>query len=175
MVFKTLPITVQTMILQHLDIESLTSVMALDKELSPFIREKIFEDLLHKGLQAIIVQDHPGKLENWKRMVYDTLPLGDTRRKVIVAALFYLLGKYPKPNIEEYTQVFSDVIDTEFMLYHCLGLSRQNAYTLSFRDCFRDNIYKESLENKLVQHPLFEEITGFKKRMVEMERQQLFR
>lgn len=173
MVFKTLPITVQTMILQHLDIESLTSVMALDKELSPFIREKIFEDLLHKGLQAIIIQDQPRKLENWKRMVYDTIPLGDVRRKVILAALFYLLGKYPKFNIEEYTQVFSDTIDTEFMLYNCLGLSHQVAYTFPFRDCFRDNIHKEGLENKLVQHPLFEEITGFKSRLKELESKKL--
>jgi len=169
MVFKNLPLPVQNLILDHLDFESLIKVMSLDGELSPLIQEKVFNRLLRGGLQYIIRENHPERLVDWKRHVYDVMPFGDKRRKVLIAALFYLLGKYPKSNIEEYTHIFNSVIDCEFMLYKCLGLSHQKGYTLPFQDCFRDKIYEEGLGDDLVNNELFEEITGFKARTRELK------
>jgi len=143
--------------------------MSIDRELAPFAREKIFNHLLRHGLQSLIINNQPEKLVEWKKCVYDVLPLGDQRRKVLIAALFYLLGKYPKSNIEEYAYIFNGVIDTEFMLYKCLGLSHQDGYTFPFYDCFRDNISEEALKDGLVNDELFEEITGFKERKSELE------
>lgn len=169
MVFKNLPLPVQNLILDHLDFESLIKVKTLDYELSPLIQEKVFDRLLRDGLQYIIRENQPEKLIYWKRNVYDVIPFGDKRRQVILASLFYLLGKYPKSNIGEYTYIFNSVIDCEFMLYKCLGLSHQEGYSFPFRDYFRISISEEAKKDELVTNDLFEEITGFKMRKAELE------
>ena len=169
MVFKNLPLSVQNFILDKMDIESLIQIMSIDRELSPFAREKVFNYLLKNSLQAIVIKNYPEKLIEWKKYIYDALPIGDKRRKVLVAALFYLLGKYPKVNVEEYVYIFNGVIDTEFMLYKCLGLSHQEGYTFPFCDYFRLDISKEAQKDELVNNKLFEEITGFKTRKIELE------
>ena len=116
-----------------------------------------------------IKENKPEKLIYWKRNVYDVIPFGDKRRQVILASLFYLLGKYPKSNIGEYTYIFNSVIDCEFMLYKCLGLSHQEGYSFPFRDYFRISISEEAKKDELVTNDLFEEITGFKMRKAELE------
>ena len=171
MLFKRLPPVIQSIILDRLDPQSLINIMSIDKELAPLIREKLFNYLLKRGLRQIIVGNQPERLADWKRSVYDVIPPGDKRRKVIIAALFYLLGRYPKSNVEEYVYVFNSIINTEFMLYKCLGLSHQINYTFPFHDCFRDNIFQEAQEDELINDKLFEEITGVKERVMELEPQ----
>jgi len=164
-----LPVELREIIISYIDdIETLFVLNISSQEISDLSNRKIHEHFLKNTLNEAFRKSHQNiqKLREtilvWKNKIFDKIPLGDLRRKIVAHAFYFLSGKY---NIFLY-QVFDyHIQNSDFYddFYFGKLYNEKLFYAVSPKIINIEKLRRLlNKDNSIYKEKLFEELVGIK-------------